>query len=132
MSNDRLIKEFLVDIHNTIAEHADGFIDDLVNGQFALIYPPGIKLTEEQNNSIRSISLISEQQDALKIVVKDLCANLVLDMFAKLDGVADPSVIETQGVWPGLTVIEKTDENEGDFLHDQFLGEFWTYHESIT
>jgi hypothetical protein len=119
----------LVNTHRFIEENAVATITHLAaqKADKALFYPPNCSLNEAENAAITSIDW---QNDALQSAFRKILANnsagVLFDLFNIIDGTTEPDED-----WSGVHIVDATsenaDENQNDFLHDEFLATYWDW-----
>lgn len=119
---------FLREIHNIIKEYSE------VGEQ--LKQPPKELSWEEFNLTKNEISALDAQKftdesiSAIEKIVRDNIMGAFHSAFCLLDGVSDPVSENDEGIWVGLKLEEKQeDEEDEEFLHDELYSSYWDWHE---
>jgi|GEM_PF-6904624 len=121
MQKSNLVNVLLADTHKTIDQYSEESAESIGSGSFDPVYPPGVSVSPEHLNALASINLNKAQLEAVKILLKDLCANTVFDLLSKIDGVADPVGYESESIWLGLCLKEKQEGQDEELLHNMFM-----------
>ena len=130
----------LVELHRIIAESAEsaasmvgvrmtsgesvgkGIADDLA-------YPPrdgtGPVLTRAERLALGQLDLSQDARSGFRKIVADACASTVFQLFALVDGVADPEMTQMDD-WLGADIVAAPDEDR-EMLHDGFYESYWEY-----
>ena len=131
MSESEPIDILLTDIHKTINEYSHQFVERL-GKELNVAYPPGIEPETRLRNAFSSINLNTDQKEALRFAIADLNAQVLFDLFSKIDGVTDPDCWPDNKIWSGMSLVEKNDSSDSEMLHDEFFSSYWNYDGSKT
>ena len=119
-------KALFIEIHRAIEEAASSVIKDLEGSgqELKVTYPPGYApLTPEEKVAIQNLKLSPEARSGLKKIILDAASYPLFQLFALMDGVADPET-GSFDVWRGISFCPK---EETLMLHDELYGSFWDY-----
>jgi hypothetical protein len=113
MLSDEQFAALMAEVHTAIDEAAQGALGALgAHGRPDLIYPPGVKLTDEE----RAALAVVEPSSALRKVIADAAAKPMFRLFALLDGLGDPHDFDE--FWPPWELVES--EN-GELFYENWL-----------
>ncbi|WP_341285021.1 hypothetical protein [Priestia megaterium] len=119
---------FLREVHNIIKEYSE------VGEQ--LKQPPEelsweeFNLTESEINALDAQKFTDESISAIEKIVRNNIMGAFHSAFCLLDGVSDPVSENDEGIWVGLKLEEKQeDEEDEEFLHDELYSSYWDWHD---
>ena len=122
-------KAFLLDLHKMIEETAKTTAASIIDGTIPenLGYPPNCGLSKDEATAVSNLTKVPNIESALRKIIADAAAQPVFQALCLLDGVAD---LEDNS-WTGICIVdmENAKENEGVFLHDEFMDLYWKWRE---
>lgn len=118
----------LHEMHKAIDSAAEDALGIIGNRGIEPVYPPGVELSNAEVSALANITSSPELVSAFRKVLRDTASRPLFQLFALLDGVADPSAWDN--VWTGAHVVERSDESDEEMWHDDFFASYWDYDES--
>jgi hypothetical protein len=128
MKTTDLREALLWEMHRAIARATDDAVAALQGHAFRPAYPPGVEVSTAETVAIRNLSSSPDVRAALAKIVADAAAQPLFQLFALIDGVADPK--NWSGPWFGATIALREDDQDQAMWHDDFFETFGPYAES--
>lgn len=95
----------------------------------SISYPPGAEIPAREIKAFAADRLDGDAVRVLRALLTDACASSMFQLFALLDGVADPEVREA-GEWFGADLTAIKDDEDREMLHDMFMDTWSEFNES--
>jgi len=86
----------------------------------SLLNPDKSKLSDEQIEALKECNFTVGSLSAIESLCREAIENAFFDMAGLLDGIGDPKVARTEKTWVGLRLKEPTDDDEAQYLNEQF------------
>ncbi len=99
----------LREMHRAIDDAAHNGLRSIEHPGTGLSYPPGVGLSDAELRALSTLRLSEDHRSALRKILRDTASGPLFQLFALLDGVADPE--HWNGVWLGATVALADDED---------------------
>lgn len=132
MGSSSTVREIVVlEAHRIIQAAVDDMLNKLRAGvqEGSIAYPPGATISPREVKSLAAAcGLEDEALAGIRALVTDACASALFQLFALLDGVADPEVSLTDE-WLGADLVAIDDDEDREMLHDAFFETWWKFHE---
>ncbi|HYG83059.1 MAG TPA: hypothetical protein VD861_21865 [Pyrinomonadaceae bacterium] len=126
MMTEQEKEALLIEVHRYIEDAATRTAAALRAGSVGILYPPNGGLTDAEQAALASLTVTPDLESALRKVIADAASIPLFHFFCLLDGVGTPQ--EYDGGWIGLALSRPNeDEDQGDFLHDEFNDTYWTW-----
>ena len=93
------------------------------------VYPPGVELSASEVAALAKITVTPELRMAFTKIIRDAASRPLFQLFALIDGVADPSAFD--GLWLGANVVARTDDADHEMWHDELFESYWQYDKSV-
>ena len=119
----------LNEMHKAIDSAATDALGIIENRGIEPAYPPGVELSAAEVSALANIASSPELRSAFGKVLRDAASRPLFQLFALVDGVADPS--SWDGLWLGADIVERTDESDQEMWHDDFFASYWQYDKSV-
>lgn len=121
-------RALLIEMHRAIAEAVASVRLAIEQGEADPAYPPGVELSGAERAALREIAPSADAAAALSKLVADAAARPLFNLFALIDGVADPD-FRTIEPWLGLSLTEREDGDTA-MWHDEFFETYWGYQDA--
>ena len=118
----------LNEMHKAIDAATTNALGIIENRGIEPAYPPGVELSAAELSALANITSSTELHSAFRKVLRDAASRPLFQLFALLDGVADPS--QWEGLWLGADIIERADDSDREMWHDDFFESYWQYDKS--
>lgn len=86
----------------------------------ALLNPEKSNLSKEQIEALKECNFTIGSLSAIESLCRETIENAFFDMAVLLDGIGDPKVARTEKTWVGLRLKEPIDDDEAQYLNEQF------------
>jgi hypothetical protein len=126
MDQDSLRRTLLRELHEKIDAAAAAGLAMVESCGVQPVYPPGVELTDGELAALAALHLPADVRSALKKILRDVAARPLFDLFALVDGVADPGGSETSEPWLGVSLVERQ-EGDDAMWHDDLFETYWEY-----
>jgi len=119
---------FLREVHNIIKEYSE--VGEQLNQPPEELSWEEFNLTESEINALDAQKFTNKSISAIEKIVRDNIMGAFHSAFCLLDGVSDPVLEKDEGIWAGLKLEEKQEDEEDEgFLHDELYSSYWNWHD---
>ena len=127
MIDEATQRALFIDLHRDIHDVSAKTVARIPNAINEVIYPPDGQLTLSEKNALRELQLSDAARSGLQKLIAEASSTVVFNLFALIDGVADPSTGKFDP-WLGISLAPKSEEDE-PMLHDEFYESYWSYNQ---
>ena len=126
MDQGEIRRTILLELHAKIDAATAAGLAVIDNRGIEPVYPPGVQLTDAELAALAGLQVSGEARSALEKVLRDVAARPLFDLFALVDGVADPAISDGDAPWLGASILPRQDEDE-EMWHDALFETYWDY-----